>query len=184
MCLRCLGGGKGPEKKNATWRWGEPTCQHHDLKTDLDPCVLSAKWNLGLRIWPVDHDLWPLDWAWPSWPLTLTHVTFDLDPCDPWPPTFLVSLSNEAPNHDFCPGNLDLWPMTLTFRVDLKFIHVHVLTKFHNPRRLGAMVCEIWISVQLQTDIQKAMHMSPPCIRTGGLKNHLVWHWLLEEKIK
>ncbi len=38
--------------------WHEPTCQYYDLKAWLYPC-----------------DLWP----WPMWPLTLTHMTFDLD---------------------------------------------------------------------------------------------------------
>ena len=29
----------------------------------------------------------------------------------------------------------------------------------------------VWIFVKWQTDRQKVMHKSPPCIRTGGLKN-------------
>ena len=41
--------------KNATWRWCEPTCQYHDLGAGLNPCDI-----------------------WPTWPLTLTHVTIDL----------------------------------------------------------------------------------------------------------
>ncbi len=112
--------------------------------------------------WP-----WPSGWPWPIWPLILTHVIFDLDPCGPWPPILPVSLSNEAISHVFWPGDLDLWPTTLTFRVDLEVIHVHALTKFHSPRCNGS-----WdMNFVLVTDIQKAMHMSPPCMRTGGLKN-------------
>ncbi len=33
--------------------------------------------------------------------------------------------------------------------------------------------CQVWILVKSQTDIQKVMHMSPPCIRTGVLKNKI-----------
>ncbi len=38
----------------------------------------------------------------------------------------------------------------------------------------------VWIFVKSQADRQKVTHMSPPCIRTGGLKNvwKLVTHFL------
>ncbi len=55
-----------------------------------------------------------------------------------------------ASNNIFWPGDLDLWPMTLTFRVDLWVIHVNAQTKFHNPRCNG-----FWdMNFGLVTDIQ------------------------------
>ena len=57
-----------------------------------------------------------------TWPLTLTHTTFDPNP---------VRWSNETWNNIFWP--CDLWPMTLTLRVNFGVIHVNVLTKFHGP---------------------------------------------------
>ncbi len=109
---------------------------------------------------------------------TLTHMTLDLDQCDLWPwsnrpltSTLPVSLSNEAPNNVFLPSDLDLWPMTLTFRVYLGVTHVHDLTTFHKPRFNGFWDMNFDLVTDIHTDIQKVMHMSPPCIRTGGLKN-------------
>ena len=62
--------------------------------------------------------------------------------------------------------------MTLTLRVDLGAIHVHALTKFHGPMWNGSRDMNFDLVTDIHTDIQNAMHMSPPCIRTGGLKNH------------
>ena len=66
--------------------------------------------------------------------LTLTLVTFDLDPCD-----LLVTcqihyarLGKLLKNIIFWSGDLDLWPMTLTLDLDIIKIHLH--TKFHGPR--------------------------------------------------
>ncbi len=48
---------------------------------------------------------------------------------------------------------------------------------FYCPTWLFVLVtfCLIWILVKSRTDRQNTMHMSPPCIRTGGLKN--AWHF-------
>ncbi len=58
--------------------------------------------------------------------LTLAHVTFDLDPCDLWPigpcqRTHKKSLKKSY----FWTGDLDLWPMTLTFIRDLDNNYSH-----------------------------------------------------------
>ncbi len=116
---------------------------------------------------------------WRPWP---SRSTFDHDPCDlwPWPMWPLTSKItckvvewdlNETWNHVFWPGDLDIWPMTLTSRVDLKVIHIHALTKFedHMPSRSWDM--NFGYVTYRQTDIQKVMHKSPPCMRKGGLKN-------------
>ncbi len=66
--------------------------------------------------------------------------------------------------------------MTSTFKVDLGVIKVHTITKFGDPKlnTFGDMIFwQVWILVTSHPDIQKAMHKSPPCIRTGGLKK--VW---------
>ncbi len=67
-------------------------------------------------------------WPWPS------RSTFELDPCDPWTQRLPVRWWNETWNNVFglVKWTFDLWP--LTFRADLKVIHVHALTKFghHN----------------------------------------------------
>ncbi len=65
--------------------------------------------------------------------LTSTQVTFDLDPCD----LDFDALAYKDINWDqksfFWPGDPGLWPMTLTFKVDLRVIHAHALTKFQDP---------------------------------------------------
>ena len=87
-------------------------------------------------------------------------------------------------------GDLDLWAMTLTFDHDLDIIHVHHHAKFGNPKSNGFWDMNfclvtfglVWILVKSQTDrqtdIQKAMHMSPPCLCTGVLKN---WHFSMSK---
>ena len=108
----------------------------------IRPCT---PYNSLLRLLPGDLDL-QADLG----PLILTHVIFDLNQCGPWPPILPVSLSNEAASHVFWPGDLDLLPTTLTFRVDLEVIQVHVLTKFLSPRCNGS-----WdMNFVLVTDIQ------------------------------
>ena len=63
----------GLYKNEATWRWCEPTCL-----------------SLGPVIWP-----------WPMWPLTLTHVTFDLDAWTKYAKSMKIA---------FLACDLDLWP--------------------------------------------------------------------------
>ncbi len=73
------------------------------MTLNLDPCdhlydlqqyLPQMRWETTFMIrWP-----WPLGWPWPSWPLTLTNVTFDLDPR---PSLLPGSLSNEASNYVF-----------------------------------------------------------------------------------
>ncbi len=50
---------------------------------------------------------------------TLTYVSFDLDPCDLWPPTLHVSLSKETGN-----SILTCWPWPLTFRLTLTLLTI------------------------------------------------------------
>ncbi len=54
--------------------------------------------------------------------LTLTHVTFDLDPSDLWPRLMILDqdqisskTTKSGKNESFWPDDLDLWSMTLTF---------------------------------------------------------------------
>ncbi len=58
-----------------------------------------------------------LMWPWPTWPLTLTLVTFDLQVKSQW--NYKKSLKKFK---FFQHGDLDLWPMTLTFIRDLDII--------------------------------------------------------------
>ena len=44
---------------------------------------------------PTCLSLQSLFWPWPVWPLTLTHMTLDLDTCDLWPN--LVTLGQMVP---------------------------------------------------------------------------------------
>ncbi len=89
-----------------------------------------VKWDLKLHFWPGDLDL-------QGWPLALTHVTFDLDPCDPWPQRLPVRWLNETRDNIVWPNDLDLWPMTLTLNVTYGVIHVNVLAKFYDPKSTG-----------------------------------------------
>ncbi len=66
-----------------------------------------------------------LVWPWPTWPLTLTHVTFDLEVNGSRDINFYLVIS--GPMHYF-------------------------------------------LVTDRQTDRRKAMHKSPPCMSTGGLK--------------
>ncbi len=109
-----------------------------------------------------------LIWPWPMWPLTLTHVTFDLDICD-----LCKFLENYVWFFTLWP-----WPMTLTFTPNLDTICIHRHTKLGEARSNGSWdmnyypvtFCLVWILVKSRTSRQKAMHMSPPCICTGVLK--------------
>ncbi len=73
------------------------------------------------------------------------------------------------------------WPMALTFIYDLDIINGFHHTKFAGCKSNGSeymIFCQVtfgpvWILVTSHPDRQKAMHKSPPCIRTGGLKNHV-----------
>ncbi len=110
------------------------------------PFFVNMFWPLPLTY---DQDLWP----WATWPLTLNHVTFDLDPGDLWQGSHHISsIKNYAKspkNTSFLFRDLALWPMTLTSKVDTEWpdiIKIHPHAKFHE---------------------------SPPCISTGGLKNWL-----------
>ncbi len=104
--------------------------------------------------------------------LTLTHVTFDPDPCDLWPPTLHVTPPNKTWSNvffTFLTLTFDLWPWPSgsTLRSAMSMPLPNLVT-------LGQTVSEIWINFQAfftQTDRQKVMHKSPPCISTGGLKN-------------
>ncbi len=66
-------------------------------------------WHWNKRKMQLDFDMSPPANIM-TYRLTLTHGSFDIDPCDPWPPTSPVSLSNEVWNYVF---NL----VTLTFEL-------------------------------------------------------------------
>ena len=116
--------------------------QKMQLDVDRSPPA-NIMTHVSIYLDPVDP--WPLTLplSQVTFSLTLTLVTFDLDPCDlwpwpRWPSILLVSLSNEASNDVFWSSDLDLWPMTLKIRVDLGVIHVHDLAKCHDPRCNGS----------------------------------------------
>ena len=79
---------------------------------------------------------WPLGWPWPTWPLTLTHVTFEPDPCDPWPPILPVRRSKGTWDHVFWPSDLDPWPwpsvLTMGPSISMSWL-------------LATILLEIWI---------------------------------------
>ncbi len=142
--------------------------------------TLNLKWSNLTLMWAHLPTSWALGWPWPMWPLTLTQVTFDLDSWS-WTKTKLpLRLQNQAKNHDLWSYDLDLWPMILILEVDLGGIYLNNLTKFHDSRcntfrdmnYCPVNFCLVILSqTDRQTDRQKAMHMSPPCMSTGGLKN-------------
>ena len=73
--------------------------------------------------------------------LTLAHMTFDVDPYDLWPwPIWPLTrnITCKTVKRDlkscFLPSDLDFWPMTLTFSVDLGFIQGHALIRFSDRR--------------------------------------------------
>ncbi len=120
-------------------------------------------------------------WLWPMWHLTLTmwhliltHVTFDLDPRDLWPPSHLSNtLCKIHKNRIFA-------LVTLTFDLDL-----HTWPRYSqcsSPyqiwwlylkhfRRYELLSRNFGLVTDRHMDRQKPRHMSPPCISTGGLKN-------------
>ncbi len=76
--------------------------------------------------------------------------------------------------------DLDLWPMTLTFALDLHINYVHLHAQFGDSVSSGFWDMNYFLVnfgpvnfggvTDGQTDRQKVMHMSPPCISTGVLK--------------
>ncbi len=79
---------------------------------------------------------------------------------------------NETWNHVFWPDDLDLWPMTLTSMVDLKVIDAYTLTKFEGHMSSHSPDVNFGYVTYIHPDIQRVMHKSPPCIRTGGLNKN------------
>ncbi len=66
--------------------------------------------------------------------------------------------------------------MTLTLKVNLRVIHINIPTKCHDPKLnccwdLIFGLVSFGPIIDRRADRRKAMYMSPPCIRTGGLKN-------------
>ncbi len=79
-------------------------------------------------------------------------------------------------------GDLELWPMTLSFTHNLDMVLVHHYTKFGDHRSNGSwdmnfflvtFFSSILAQTDRQTDGQKATHKSPPCMSTGGLNKCL-----------
>ncbi len=97
-------------------------------------------------MWPLtlSHDpwLWTLPVRRPNetWNHIFDLVTLTSDiglqvDLWPWPQRLPVIWSNETWNNvSFLPGDLDLWPMTSTLKVNLRVILVNALTKFHDPK--------------------------------------------------
>ncbi len=79
------------------------------------------------------------------------------------------TLFNKVLNNVIKPNDLDLWPMTFSFKMGQEVIHIHALTKFHDPK------CNIWIIAQYffsshrQTD-GKRCKWTHHAVCTGGLK--------------
>ncbi len=81
---------------------------------------------------------------------------------------------NSGVKSHFSPGDLksstfDIWPWPLrsTYGPSL-------LTLWPNFINVSAIFTKIWLFIKSETwpsHRQKVMHMSPPCTRTGGLKN-------------
>ncbi len=68
------------------------------MTLDLEHYMWDGQMRLETHFWPGDHDLWP----WPSRStLTLTTMTFNVDPCDPWHQRLLVRWLNETWNNVF-----------------------------------------------------------------------------------
>ena len=120
----------GPtRKKNATWRWSEPTCFWMEFIRHY--CGIATREYL--------------------WIPKTVYSTFYL-PYDFLSSDFLSSLNfGQVTDIQMC---IPLSICLMTF----------CLVTF----------CLVWILVKWQTyrhtDIQNTVHMSPPCIRTGGLK--------------
>ncbi len=180
---------------NSTHFIWEPWSSNKKMQLDVEvgPPANIITFRLGLTLLTFDLDPWSLTlkttcktakcdlkshfWLWP-WLSTLTHVTFDLDPRDPWPQKLPVRWSNETWNNVF----FDL--VTLTFDLDPQG------QPYGHPRQFSDKISwpyvkyfwryefwssnfwssEFWSSHRHQTDIQNAIHVSPPCICTGGLK--------------
>ncbi len=77
------------------------------------------------------------------------------------------------------------WPMTLTLKADPEVIQVQPRTKFEDRRPYTFRHMIFSIEFFTQTDGQKAMHMSPLCISTGGLnKGPYSWFPYVSPDIK
>ena len=118
-----------------------------------------------------NHVFCPGDiWPWP--PGSTSRFSLSL----PWPNlrTICQSLPGkmraEITVFDLVTLTFDLWPWPpgSTSRLSMSM-------PCPNLRAICQAIPQIWILVRSHTsihpDIQKAMHKSPPCIRTGGLKN-------------
>ena len=119
---------------NLTWRWS----------LDLNPVAKGSKITFFALV-TLPFDLWP-------WPLRSTqtasgfypHATFH-DPISNSSRDLISGLVNfglglykALENYVFRPGDLVLWSMTLTFKVNLGNIRVHPHAEFHDPH--------IWIN--------------------------------------
>ncbi len=90
----------------------------------------------------------------------LTNVTFGPDPCDLWP--------------------WYLWSLISRSRSEMISSMYHH-TKFEPPKSNGSRDMNFYLVnfylmnyfLVRQMDRQKAMHNSPPCTGTGGLKNNI-----------
>ncbi len=92
--------------------------------------------------------------------------------------------------HVFWHGDLDLWPLTLTFIHNLDIINIHHHTKFETPKSNGLRDINFYLVIfgpmnyflvtDRQMDRRKAIHKSPPCMSTGGLKNYRNHPWEIQ----
>ncbi len=143
---------------------GSLTLTHMTL--DLEQYMWAGQMRPEMTWWP-----WPLTmtfkvdlWPWPTRHLTLTHTTFDLDPCYPWPQRWPVRRSNETWKNVFWPGDLDLWPWPskLTLGSPTFIIRPNFMT-------LSAILFEIWIK-----KCNLTLAMRPTCQSNNIL---ITWTW-------
>ncbi len=110
-----------------------------------------------IMFWSNDLELWP----WPS-RSTLGAYPCDLWPWPMWPLTFHITSKTVKWGLKLCFLTCWPWPLTLTIKVDLGVIHVHVLTKLHDPRCNGS-----WdMNFDLVTDIHKEYDAYEPTVHT------------------
>ncbi len=89
-----------------------------------------------------------------------------------------ITLWKVLENNVFWHGDLDLWPMTLILKVDPDATKVHPHTKFRDPKSHTSRDMNFClVNFYKVTDRRKAMHKSPPCISTDGLKKLKIPLW-------
>jgi len=71
----------------------------------------------------------------------------------------IVNGDDSAVFRFFCPGDVDLWPLTLIFEIERDFCTVHLTAKFHHPRLIVRKL-SYWQTNKLKTDKQTPLKTS------------------------